>query len=106
MRASQKLILLYTVLFFTSLHIYSQETSSPYKLTLNGFVRADAIFDSRQVVEAREGFLLFFPKKPEYDKNGRDINAHPSFNQYAMTTRLTAKATGPEVLGSHIFALL
>jgi hypothetical protein len=106
MRASQKLILLSTVLFFTSLHIYSQETSSPYKLTLNGFVRADAIFDSRQVVEAREGFLLFFPKKPEYDKNGRDINAHPSFNQYAMTTRLTAKATGPDVLGSKIFALI
>ena len=106
MRAFPVLFILLTSLIINSLQTSAQETSTPYKLTVSGFVRADAIFDSRQVVEAREGFLLFFPKKPEYDKSGRDINAHPSFNQYAMTTRLTAKATGPDVLGAKIFALI
>lgn len=106
MRAALKLYLLCFILLISILQIHSQESPSPYKLAVNGFVRADAIFDSRQVVEAREGFLLFYPKKPEYDKNGRDINAHPSFNQYAMITRLTAKATGPDVLGAKIFALV
>lgn len=83
-----------------------QDTETPYKLTVTGFVRADALFDSRQAVEAREGFLLFYAKKPQYDKEGKDINARPSFNQYAMCTRLTTKVTGPDVLGAKAFALI
>lgn len=101
-----RVITLITLFLCISHGLFSQETAIPYKLLVSGFVRADAIFDSRQVVEAREGFLLFFPKKPEYDLNGRDINAHPTFNQYAMTTRLTAKATGPDVLGAKVMALI
>lgn len=86
--------------------LFSQEEISPYKLSVSGYVRADALFDSRQVVEAREGFLLFFPKRPEFDKNGKDIHAHPSFNQYAMASRATLKATGPDVLGAKVLGLI
>ncbi|MFH1121348.1 MAG: hypothetical protein V1775_16135 [Bacteroidota bacterium] len=100
-------LLLFPSLFFGFLNrIQAQETTNPYKLSISGFVRADAIFDSRQVVEAREGFLLFYPKKPLYDVNGEDINARPTLNQYAMTTRLTAKATGPDVFGAKVMALI
>ena len=99
-------VLLATLLLISSLDIFSQEVTSPYKLSVSGYVRADALFDSRQVVEAREGFLLFFPKRPEFDKNGRDVNAHPSFNQYAMTSRVTLKATGPDVLGAKVLGLI
>lgn len=84
----------------------SQDPENPYKFSLSGYVRADAIFDSRQAVEAREGYLMFYPKKPVFDKEGNDINAQPSFNQYAMTTRLTGKITGPDILGSKAFALI
>jgi hypothetical protein len=84
----------------------SQEPENPYKFSLSGYVRADAIFDSRQAVEAREGYLLFYPKKPVFDKQGKDINAQPSFNQYAMTTRLTGKITGPDIMGAKAFALI
>lgn len=83
-----------------------QDTETPYKLTVTGFVRANALFDSRQAVEAREGFLLFYAKKPHYDQDGKDINAKPSFNQYAMCSHLTAKVTGPDVLGAKAFALI
>lgn len=67
------------------------------KLSWSGMVIGNAIFDSRQVVEAREGFLLLYPLMPAFDKEGTDINAKPSFNQYAMTTRLKATLTAPEI---------
>lgn len=109
-RKNMKQTLYLILLILTSLSIpnqlYSQENTNPYKLSVSGFVRADAIFDSRQVVEAREGFLLFYPQKPVFDANGKDINARPSFNQYAMTSRLTAKATGPDVMGAKVFAII
>jgi hypothetical protein len=75
-------------------------------LTWSGFVKAEGMYDTRQVVEAREGYLLLYPKKVVLDKNGEDINAHGSFNQYAMTARLTAKVTGPDVLGAKASVLI
>ncbi|MHC1778505.1 MAG: hypothetical protein AB9834_24100 [Lentimicrobium sp.] len=106
MKRTFALVLQITTLIFISLRASSQEDPNKYKVSLSGFVRADAIFDSRQVLEAREGFLLFYPKKPQLDPNGEDIHAKPTFNQYAMTTRLTAKATGPDVLGAKVLALI
>lgn len=85
---------------------FAQEKTNAYNLTFSGFIRADAIFDSRQVVEAREGFLLFYPKKPVFDRNGKDLNARPMLNQYAMTTRINAKATGPDVLGAKVVGFM
>ncbi|MBK6346259.1 MAG: hypothetical protein IPF68_10000 [Bacteroidales bacterium] len=105
MRVLHFLFLVLSLIFFTLTRADAQSEKSDYRLSVSGFVRADAIFDSRQVVEAREGFLLFYPKKPLYDANGEDINARPTFNQYAMTTRLTARATGPDVLGARVMAL-
>lgn len=106
MRAFYRNITSLFLLLISILPAKAQENKSLYKLSVTGFVRADAIFDSRQVVEAREGFLLFYPKKPLFDPNGEDVNAQPTFNQYAMTTRLTAKATGPDVLGAGIQAVI
>ena len=82
--------------------------ADPSKPTLSwsGFVKAEGMYDTRQIVEAREGYLLLYPKKVVLDKNGEDINAHGSFNQYAMTARLTAKVTGPDVLRAKASALI
>jgi hypothetical protein len=98
------------ILALTSLFpAFAQETSTVVEkqiLTWSGFVRTDAIFDTRQVVEAREGYLLLYPKKVVLDKNGEDINAHGSYNQYAMTARLAAKVTGPDVLNAKTMAYI
>jgi len=99
-------ISLITTLLSISNKVLSQGPPTPYKLSVSGFVHADAIFDSRQVVEAREGFLLFYPKKPAFDAEGNDLNAKPTFNQYAMSSRLTLKATGPDVFGAKALALI
>jgi len=100
------IIALITIFLSITTRLLSQENTTPYKLAVSGFVHADAIFDSRQVVEAREGFLLFYPKKPEFDVNGKDINANPTFNQFSMSSRLTLKATGPDVLGAKVLAMI
>jgi hypothetical protein len=89
----------------------AQNTSpvtNPNKPTLSwsGFVKAEGMFDTRQIVEAREGYLLFYPRKIVLDKDGNDINAHASFNQYAMTARITLKVAGPEMLGAKASALI
>lgn len=76
------------------------------KLTLSGFIKADAIFDTRQIVEAREGFLLLYPKNHLYDANGEDLNERGSFSQYAMTSRLSLKISGPDIFGAKASAFI
>lgn len=104
-------VLVLLLLFYCSSFAYSQDKKTetePDKptLTWSGFVKAEALYDTRQVVEAREGYLLLYPKNVCLDKNGKDINANGSFNQYAMTARLAAKATGPDILGAKAFAYI
>jgi len=100
-----------TALLFCPYSAFTQEAklsaaNDKPTLTWSGFLKAEGMFDTRQVVEAREGYLLLYPKKVYPDKNGKDINAHGSFNQYAMSARLTAKITGPDVLGAKTLAVI
>ena len=101
----------FAALLFSQNPVFAQESkpvSIPEKptLTWSGFVKAEGMYDTRQVVEAREGYLLLYPKKVSLDKNGQDINAQGSFNQYAMMARLTLKATGPDVLRAKASAII
>jgi len=107
-----KIIFITSALTFLCVYTaFSQESkpiANPEKPTLNwsGFVKAEALYDTRQIVEAREGYLLLYPKNVFLDKNGEDVNAQGSFNQYAMTARLTVKATGPDIFGAKAMALI
>jgi hypothetical protein len=99
------------LLFISSVSILAQApenapTPEKTKFTLSGFIKADAIFDTRQIVEAREGFLLLYPRNHLYDSLGNDLNAPGSFSQYAMTSRLTLKISGPDIFGAKAFALI
>lgn len=101
----------FVLLFFIVFSSVAQDTkpvSVPEKptLTWSGFVKAEGLYDTRQIVEAREGYLLLYPKKVVLDKNGKDINAKDSFNQYAMTARLTVKASGPDIFNAKATALI
>jgi hypothetical protein len=103
-----------TAFFLLSLNLFSafsqdvQPIANPVKptITWSGFVKAEALYDTRQIVEAREGYLLLYPKNVLLDKNGKDVNAHGSFNQYAMSARLTLKATGPDIFHAKASALI
>ncbi len=94
--------------YLTSFAQDVQNIANPDKTTISwsGFVKAEGMYDTRQIVEAREGYLLLYPKRVSRDKNGDDINAKGSFNQYDMSARLTAKISGPDILGAKASALL
>jgi len=99
------------LLIFNFYSVYSQEiqpivTTENPTLTWGGFVKAEAIYATSQIVEAREGYLSLYPKNVSLDKNADDINAHGSFNQFAMSARLTLNANGPDIFGAKASALI
>ena len=88
----------------------AQETKSinlrKLKIDIHGFVKTDYWVDTRQVVYAREGIFTFFPKDVLLDKNGRDINAEPSFNFSAITTRLNFNIREFRAFGADAYAFI
>ena len=96
------------LIFIPHSFIFAQDSLHKQKqnIIFGGFVNTTAIFDSRQIVEVREGFMAFYPKNQQLDKNAEDINDKASFNQYSMTTRLNVKASGFDVFGANTFAFV
>lgn len=86
-------IYLFVISLFSTLLINAgNNDTTAFKITFKGFVKSDVIFDSRQTVSAREGFVLLYPQKPLYDSNGKDVNQGFHLNQYASSSRLIAQA--------------
>jgi hypothetical protein len=88
--------------------LYAQSDPKPpaFGISFSGYVRTDLIYDSRQTVNLREGHFLLFPKPESFDKDGRDINAAPSFHMLAIQTRLQGRITGPEAFGAKTSGLI
>lgn len=81
--------------------MYGQPIEPPVKLQWFGYVKAEAIYDSRQVFGYREDQLLYFPEKKLFDACGQDINARGTFDAYAIQTRLDLAGFGPDVGCTH-----
>lgn len=86
--------------------VFAQNSTNDFGLKFTGFVNSQLFYDTRQMIEAREGMVSLFPKAPDYDLNGNDLNSKSSFNQLAMTSRLRANITGPDVWGATIKAVI
>jgi hypothetical protein len=93
----------FSILLFLIIPIlsYAQGESS-FGIKIGGYVKNDIIFDSRQTISLRQGHFLLFPKGPQYDVNGKDINAKASFHILAIQTRLKGVITAPDALGAKI----
>jgi hypothetical protein len=83
-----------------------KEDDKKFNLKISGFVRGEAMFDTRQTINSREQGLVFYPANQLLDKNGNDVNAHPATNQLAMLSRLSFLATGPDAFGAKASAVL
>lgn len=70
------------------------------KIDFSGFFRADYWYDSRQIVDAVDGLFMLYPKLPDRDNNGLDINASPNVNMLAMATRLRAGIKMPDLFNA------
>ncbi|MCB2219958.1 MAG: hypothetical protein KQI35_06140 [Bacteroidetes bacterium] len=78
----------------------SAQDKSKFGIKFSGFVNSDLYFDSRQTIDARDGFFLLYPSGENLDINGDDINAKSKMNLLSIQTRLTGKITGPDAFGA------
>lgn len=88
-------------IFFSSYSAFSSISDTikveKVKIDFSGFFRTDYWYDSRQIVDAIDGLFMLYPKAPDLDANGRDINAAPSVNMLAVATRLRAGIKMPDL---------
>ena len=101
----RKILNLFALLLVTTL-VVGQEKEKAFKIELHGFVGVNAFYDTRQSVIPRNGNIFLWPKRPELDKNGEDINDHGRFDVDAAFSRFGLHISGPEVFGAKSFALL
>lgn len=85
------------VSLFFSTELVSQEKRN-FGIAFEGFVRTDFIYDSREVLNLREGHFLLYPLEEKKDSEGRVINDRPSFNMLSIQTRIAGKITAPDFL--------
>lgn len=79
---------------------YGQSTSTEpdFGVKWSGFVKTDFMFDTRQIVNAREGHFNILPSA-ENIVNGEDLNDQSNFNILAIQSRLKASISGPDFFG-------
>ncbi len=95
-----KSLVLFGLMCLGVFSIMGQEKNSDITLDLEGFIKHDVFYDTRQVVSAREGHFLLWPRRQEEDSEGRDINAQSSFNMLSLQSRLSGRVSGPDLLGA------
>ncbi len=88
--------LLIVLCVIVSASAYSQDFLSRKGINfeLSGFVRNDFIIDSRKNVCVCDHLLEFFPFKPQYDDNGKDINDHPNAHLLNTFSRIGTRFSG------------
>lgn len=101
----KKFLFVFYILISLTTALFSQN-SNKVEVKFHGFIKADYFLDSRQNITAREGHFLLFPKIADFDLNGADINATPSFNILAIQTRLKTVLTGPDFYGAKSSAVI
>ncbi|MDR2011369.1 MAG: hypothetical protein LBQ22_12895 [Bacteroidales bacterium] len=85
---------------FISLIAQEENKDKKFNLKLTGYIKYDMFYDSRQIVDSREGHLVMFPQNVELDEDGKDINARGSFNFLSIQSRVALKITGPDILNA------
>lgn len=96
-----RLIAIGILIFTTFINVKSQTFLDSTKLNFSGFIKADYVYDSRQIVDSRENLFLFYPKD-----NSISDHDESSYNQYALISRLRANIKGPGILGAQSSAAL
>ena len=106
------LLICCVAVFIFSINLVNAQTTPVTDISANwgikfyGFVRNDIMYDSRQLVSAREGDLSLYAKDISADANGKDINAAPTFHMLAITSRLGGTISGPDAFGAKTSAIM
>lgn len=107
MRKSLVLGFLPIVLLFAINNVNAQEPAKPkFELKPYGFVAYDIYLDTYKSLDTRDGELYFYPSKPQFDKNGKDMNVKTMLEMTSLTSRLGTKILGPDFFGAKTTGLL
>jgi hypothetical protein len=115
MRSAKSAGLLFIAFFLLSNISFPQNTekqdekaeeANNFGIHFKGFIKSDYWYDSRQVLSSREDIFLFYPLNKASDAIGNDLNARPSFNFSAVTSRLTGVISGPDAFGAKTSGVL
>ena len=94
-RLIYKSLWFFIILFFFPFHIKGQDKlSEKFQLSLNGFVKNDMFWDTRQTISAREDHFLLFPQEVKLDAAGADINKGMNFNFLSIQSRIAINFKG------------
>ena len=74
--------------------------SKDVNVKFGGFMRAEYYVDSKEMVGVLDDLFGFFPEKPIYDANGKDINNVVRHNFSTQATRFNALFSGPSVFNA------
>jgi hypothetical protein len=86
--------------------IAQEKKDKKFDVKISGFIKNDFVWDSRQVIAAREGNFLLWPAPEVLDDRGIDINAKSNFNFMVFHSRFRLGITGPDALGAKISGLM
>ena len=86
-------------------HMHDGKKESPFKIKFSGYVRMDALFDSRQTFDTWRGLYFLYPEDRRLDFRCDDINGKSQFT-IVPYTNLKTHVTGPEVWGAKSFVTL
>lgn len=67
-------------------HILTSRNKKNREFT--GYIKAEYLFDTRQVVALRSDQTLLYPREKLSDPDGEDINAHKQLNELSIESRL------------------
>ena len=90
----------------TSTYLEDTASRNKWSVKVGGYISTDLFWDTRTVVESRDGLLCLYPENVQKDINGKDINARPSFNFLAMNTRISLRIQSPDALGAKISGMV
>jgi len=91
-------VVLITLLGMTFGYSQSSDADKNFGINWSGFVKTDFMYDTRQVVNAREGHFNILPAS-ENIVGGKDLNDQSNFNILSIQTRLKASISGPDFFG-------
>ena len=101
-----KRIFLFSSLFVLLVVNNLQAQKEGWRYRFSGFVDPQLFLDSRQVICGREGEMLFYPAPRLLDADGKDINAQPSLNMLAITTRMGFGIQAPDWNATRVSAYI
>ena len=103
---TMKKIVLLSLVFILVVLSSSAQQEQELGISLQGFVKHDVFYDSRQTVSAREGHFLLWPRAESADEQGADIYGKSQFNMLALQSRLSGVISGPQVLGGRTSGMI